>query len=259
MYTVFFGLIVGIAVLVYSFAGVSTNSKIYLDASSLILVLGGTLSAALMSVTMKNLKELFKTIKYTFSRSDLNNEIIINELIGISESAASLKSLTSLKHQSKSPLIQKGIRLLQNEISPPDIMRILTEYINNEKNQIFIDSEILKSIAKYPPSFGMVGTILGLVGLLEEMSLATGMEKIGLKMAMALVTTLYGLLLANYIIHPLAEVIVNKAQSDLKIKKQILDTFILISSNKNDPVLVKEYLGVLGTSGKLNDMQEVAA
>ena len=258
MGTVILGILLGLGILLYSLISGATKSGIILDAYSMVLVLGGSLSATLMSVTYKNLKELFGTIKTTVTKSNLNKEDVTDELISISEAAANTKTLTSLVHHSENILIQKGIRLLQNEIDPTDIKRIMSDFISNEKNQILQNSEILRSIAKYPPSFGMIGTILGLVGLLEEMSLSSGIETIGIKMAMALVTTLYGILIANYILLPLAEIIVNKAQYDLKMKKQILDTFVLISSNKNDPVLVKEYLGVLGVGFQYENLKEVS-
>lgn len=244
MTTIIFGLFIGVGVLFYSLLGVSTNSKLYLDVYSFVLVLGGTISASLLSITWKNLRGIYSTIKDTFITKSFVESDVIEELIVISEKACNAKKLSTIVHESQNPFIRKGLRLLQSEVEPQDMRKILFASMQSDRDKAAEHSDILKSMAKYPPSFGMIGTILGLIGMLEDMSISSGLEKIGVKMALALVTTLYGLLLANYVLVPLSEIIVNKAQGDLKLKKTILDTFILMATNKNDPVLVKEFLGV---------------
>lgn len=258
MVTVILGLFIGIGIFAYSLTGAAANTRLYLDGYSLILVVGGTLSAGLMSITWKNLKGMLETLAKTFGSKEGDVSAVTDELVLISEKAHRAHAMTELPHDSEDEFIQKGIRLLQNEMGPVEVRKIMAEALLNERNRINQDTDIIKSMAKYPPSFGMVGTILGLIGLLEDMSLQSGFDKIGLNMAMALVTTLYGLLLSNYVMLPLAEVVLNKAQSDFKVKRTILEVMVLIAANKNDPVLVKEYLGVLGQARVHRD-EEVAA
>lgn len=248
MVTFIFGLIFGVGILMFSLTGVSSQSKLYLDAYSLILVLGGTIAASLMSITWKNLKEVLISIKATFFKSNTNADAVTKEMLEIAEKAYLAKKLSNLSHTSENLFIQKGVRLLQSEMGPNEIKKIMAESILHERDRIKQNSEIIKTMAKYPPCFGMVGTILGLIGLLEDMSLSSGMDLIGVKMAMALVTTLYGLLLANFVLAPVSEVMVNKYHSDLKVKKMVLEAFILIAVNRHDPIMVKEYLGELGSS-----------
>lgn len=245
MFTVVFGIIIGVAILVQALSGVSQNSKLYLDVFSFILVAGGTISAAFMSVTWKNLHELFSCLKETFFQSGSDENEVVQELIEISEKASSVRKISVLDHKSQNTFIQKGVRLLQNEIEADNIKRILYEDLQSYKSRMSKNSDLVRSIAKFPPAFGMIGTILGLIGLLEDMSLSTGMETIGVKMAMALVTTLYGLLIANYILVPISEILVNKSQLELTHKKKIVDTFVMIAINRNDPVLIREFLGRL--------------
>ncbi|MCM2348464.1 MAG: MotA/TolQ/ExbB proton channel family protein [Bacteriovoracaceae bacterium] len=241
MLTVVLGSFIAVGVLAYALLGGGSHS--YIDFPSFFLVLGGAISASLMSITKDNFRELFSCIKTTFLGRPTNERKIKEELLLISNQAARAKHLGQLSHISTIPLINKATRLLQSEVDHNNMHKILSEVIAGDKSMAMRCSDMIRSMSKYPPAFGMIGTILGLIGLMEEISLSGGMEKIGGKMALALITTLYGLLISNYILAPLSEVILNKAQSELKIKKMILDTFVMISINRHDPVLVNEFLG----------------
>lgn len=243
MITVILGFLLGTAILIQALTGVSENSRLYLDLFSFFLVAGGTLAAALMSITWKNLKELVHSLTEVFFKSANDEDEVLQELLVISQKASSVRKISLLEHSSDNLFIQKGLRLLQNEIGAENIKRIMYEDMQSYKTRMSKNSDLVRSIAKYPPAFGMIGTILGLIGLLEQMSLSTGMEAIGIKMAMALVTTLYGLLMANYILVPMSEILVNKSQLELVLKKKIVDTFLMIAADKNDPVLIREFLG----------------
>lgn len=241
MITVIVGSFIAFGILFFALIG-GGNSSSYIDGFSFLLVFGGSVSASLMSISWENLKELKGRLVQTFLVRPTDDKMIREELILVSQKAAAVKHIGQLSHESTNIFIAKGIRLLQSDIDQENIHKILSEMINSEKTLAMRSSDMIRSMAKYPPAFGMIGTILGLIGLMEEIGLSTGMDKIGSKMAIALITTLYGLLLANYLLVPLAEIILNRAQTELKIKKKILDTFVMISGNRHDPVLVNEFL-----------------
>lgn len=240
MFTVILGALISFGILSYALLGGSSSS--YFDVFSFILVIGGSISASLMSISWENLRELVVSLKLTFFNKSFDHSRVREELIEISKKAAMVKHMGQLSHESSNPFINSAIRLLQSDIDQMNVQKILSEKLVSERSLAMRSSEIIRSVAKYPPAFGMIGTILGLIGLMEEIGLSTGMEKIGSKMALALITTLYGLLLANSVLVPLAEIILNRAQTELKLKKTILDAFVMIAANRHDPVLVAEFL-----------------
>ena len=101
--------------------------------------------------------------------------------------------------------------------------------------------ESLQIMAKYPPAFGMIGTVIGLIDVLNQMNSADNMTSIGPSMAVALITTLYGIFLANYIIQPIGDKFLARGQHDMKIREIIAEGLLMISKNEN-PVYVREML-----------------
>lgn len=241
MLTLFLGTLIAIGFLAYALLDGGPHS--YIHFPSFILVLGGALAASLMSITKENFRELFGCLKQTFFSGSTDEGQVREELLFISDKAARVLHIGQLSHSSHNSLVNKGIRLLQSEVDPNNLQKILSEVIAADKSMTARCSEMIRTMSKYPPAFGMIGTILGLIGLMEEITLSGGMEKIGVKMALALITTLYGLLISNFVLGPVSEIILNKAQTELKIKKMILDTFVMMAINHRDPVLVKEFLG----------------
>lgn len=241
MLTLFLGTLISIGVLAYALLDGGNHSYVHLP--SFILVLGGAVAASLMSITKENLKELLGCLKQTFLLGSTDESKIREELLFISDKAARVIHIGQLSHTSNNSLVNKATRLLQSEVDPNNMQKILSEVIAADKSMTARCSEMIRTMSKYPPAFGMIGTILGLIGLMEEISLSSGMEKIGVKMALALITTLYGLLISNFVLGPVSEIVLNKAQTELKIKKMILDTFVMMAINHRDPVLVKEFLG----------------
>ena len=102
-------------------------------------------------------------------------------------------------------------------------------------------TEQLEVLAKYPPAFGMMGTIIGLIAVMKHMSAEQGIDHVGPSMAVALITTLYGIFIANYIIHPISDNLNSRSQKDIKVRRIIAEGILLLNK-KEDPVYVREVL-----------------
>ena len=87
----------------------------------------------------------------------------------------------------------------------------------------------------------MMGTIIGLVAVLKQINSPDNMSSIGPSMAVALVTTLYGILLSNYVLQPIADNLLGRSQNDIKIRLLIAEGIILMSEG-HDPVYIREAL-----------------
>ena len=114
--------------------------------------------------------------------------------------------------------------------------------------------EIAKNIlGKFPPAFGLVGTSLGMIALLQGLGEADAFERLGPSMSIALVATFYGLILSNVFIIPMGEHLSTLSDDDLIMRRIVVDGVMLIKEQKH-PLLVQEFLKSYLSPGERNKM-----
>jgi chemotaxis protein MotA len=236
------GLFLGIIVLYYSISNTGDGRSTYFDFMSIVIVLGGSLSVAIMTNGfMKTIKlcglffKVFKSEKY-------DHLVVTKQLVEIARKKyygdIDYNSLASENHH---PFIKDGLRLLHNKFDAEKIKNIMTNMMLQRQENHLKTIENLEMIAKYPPAFGMMGTIIGLVAVLKQISTPDNMAAIGPAMAVALITTLYGIFLSNYVLQPIADNLAIRSQNDIKLRQLILGGTILIGDG-NDPIYIRECL-----------------
>ena len=122
-----------------------------------------------------------------------------------------------------------------------DLVDILTKRIQVQKDRELAQINIFKSLSKYPPAFGMTGTVIGMVGLMEQLGGKMGTSNIGSNMAIAMMATLYGLLLANFFLTPVSENLLFRSQKTIG-KRQIIIEGVVLIKNGEVPLMVQEKL-----------------
>jgi chemotaxis protein MotA len=140
------------------------------------------------------------------------------------------------------PFVIDGLRLIENNLSAADMLEILQTDLENRRDEQMQQVEILKTLGKYPPAFGMMGTVVGLIGLLGTLG-ANENAIIGPSMAVALLTTLYGLLLSNYFFTPVSDNLLHRLADDYVARQTMIKGLMLVQEGK-DPVVVREFLRV---------------
>ena len=91
----------------------------------------------------------------------------------------------------------------------------------------------MKSLAKYPPAFGLMGTVLGLVNIMKGLAKATDAAGLGVEMSVALVATMYGLLVANFVVNPIGEILNKKSEEEEEYAEIALQAILLLSSKSS--------------------------
>jgi chemotaxis protein MotA len=236
------GLFLGIGIIYYALLNTGNDSSVYMNLVSMIIVFGGSFSVAIITQGLKKTFSIMLLFFKAFSTGKYNNVSIVEELVNISKKVYFGKvSLDSFNQDDAHPFAVDGLRLIHNKIETKKIQKIMMTMLQSRQEDHDAKVEQLEILAKYPPAFGMMGTIIGLVAVLNQMNSADQMTSIGPSMAIALVTTLYGIFLANYIIQPIADNLMARGQVDIKIRVIILEAIILISKNE-DPVFTREML-----------------
>jgi chemotaxis protein MotA len=176
--------------------------SIFVNLPSSIIVLGGTFAVTLMSVTLGDFLGSFKIgLKGFFYKLD-SPQVLIDESVEMASVARKEGILALEGREISNVFLQKGIGLCIDGHAPEIVRNLLTKEINLSIERHTIGANMFKSMAIYAPAMGMVGTLIGLVQMLANMS---DPASIGPAMAIAILTTLYGAIIANTFAQPLAD------------------------------------------------------
>lgn len=202
----------------------------FFDSSSLMIVLGGTIGTTLIVAGVSGVKLAIKTAKVAFTKTDADK---VNELVRVYKLAtkARKKNILALEEDCQTiedEFLKKGLQLVIDGISPAIVKDILDKEIQNTYQRHSCGQDVLNFISEAAPSFGMVGTLIGLVGMLANMDPAT----IGPNMAKALLTTFYGAVIANVVFIPLAKKLEKKTEEEILLKEAILEGLLSIQASE---------------------------
>ena len=231
------GLILGFAVFFASVVMALGGLGPFWDFNSFFIVIGGTAGASIVCVPFAEHK---RVVQEFFSRclkqKKVSYEDIIDNLVTLSKekkkgTASFDRSLAKMNH----PFVRYGGSMLfwaEAEISTDEFRNILETHKKamGSKSKKVLSS--LKTMAKFPPAFGMMGTVLGLIALLQSLGSPDAKSQIGPAMAIALVTTLYGIALNNLTFIPIAESLKLEYQKDELGYNMIIEGFLLIQQKK---------------------------
>jgi chemotaxis protein MotA len=256
-----FGLISGIALVVYSIAGKEGEAAYFWDFSSLLLVLGGTIAATFVNYPMKNLWSVFKVVKNAFKRSDYSYQNIIDQFAELANKGrkSGLIALEPELAKITDNFMRKGIELAINEKDQERLRNYLKLEISNIQKRHIIGQEIFFYMGTYAPAFGMVGTIVGLIIMMKnftmqgsggslsamagafQFDIASQFKTLLGGMGLALLTTFYGLLLANLLFIPLGGKLKRRSEEEIMLKEIMIEG-ILCLHNRDHPLVVREKL-----------------
>lgn len=212
----------------------------FFDVPSVFIVFGGTICSTMVSYSGKALKSLKTVYSNAFKskKIDLNEDIEMIIRIANIARREGLLALEDAMEDVNNPFLKKGIMLIVDGADTELVKSILeTEitFIQERHNQ---GQAIILSMAGYAPAFGMIGTLIGLINMLRDLS---DVDKLGPGMAVALITTFYGVVLANLVFTPIAKKL--KAQSDSEaLQKELYMEGLLSIQDGENPRIIKDKL-----------------
>ena len=236
------GILLALFMLVFgiiSSAGVG-GFREYLDPASAIITFGGAFSCTLTSVSLQNYIAGLKSFTLIFKAPTLNTSDMIGKIIELSNVARKegLLSLEEAATDLDDPFLKKGILLIVDGTDPELVRAIMeTELVSVEgrhKDTIgFWDT-----LAAMGPAWGMIGTLLGLIAMLNKLS---DPSAIGPQMSVALVTTLYGSLIANWLCAPIAGKLSVNNDMEVVNRQITIEGLLSIQAGEN-PRVIEEKL-----------------
>ena len=209
----------------------------YYNLPSLAVVFGGSLAAVLICFPLTKIGGIFRVIRNCFFNKPEDVPRIIEQLVSLAEVARreGLLALESKLDDVDHPFVQMGIQLAIDG-SPPDVIEdLLRTEINAVATRHAEGKAVVEQLGRFAPAFGMIGTLIGLILMLK--GLAENPDSIGDKMAVALITTLYGAVLSNALFLPFAEKLGVLTKQELRAKEIILRGILSIQSGENPRVI----------------------
>ena len=210
----------------------------FLNVPGLMIVFGGTLAVTLITFQAKDVLTAFRAAVFVFSqrKQDPNDMVeIMIELCTISRRQG-LLALSRLEIEND--FMRKACNLIADGSKEDLILDTLNIEIKSMKQRHFIVQDVFRKMAVYAPSFGMIGTLIGLVQMLSHLS---NPETIGPAMSVALLTTFYGMLLATLIFLPIAGKLRARTLLEL-INLEIIFEGAISILESNNPISVYEKL-----------------
>lgn len=237
--TTVFGIILGFACIAISIM-IDGSLLSFAHLPSVFIVIGGTISATIVSYPGKVLKSLKTVYSNAFKKKtfDLNEDIeMIIQIANIARREG-LLALEDAIAQVDNPFLKKGIMLIVDGADTELVKNILQTEIAFIQERHAQGQAIITSMAGYAPSFGMIGTLIGLINMLKDLS---NVDALGPGMSTALITTFYGVVLANLVFSPIAKKL--KAQSDSEnLQKELYMEGLLSIQDGENPRIIKDKL-----------------
>lgn len=242
--TVLIGVILGFGMMVYGIISGSGDFATFINIPSLVITVGGALSSAITANKKNVVFGIVKVIMGAIKEPKIDYAGTLRTLVSFSEKARreGLLSLEANLEEIQDPFFKKAVQLVVDGTEPEVLKNMMEIEIDMATSEMLDQKGFFDSLGTFGPAFGMIGTLVGLIQMLKSLN---NPETLGPSMAVALITTLYGSILANIVGIPVAEKIAKRA-ADLEIsKRMILEGVLSIQAGENPRVLeekLKSYL-----------------
>lgn len=220
----------------------SVDPFLFLDISSILIVLVGTMAATFISYPLSEVVRIFGLIGTVMRNEKLYTQYDLDELINISRLWASgdIRAVENALEQVANPFLKTGVQLVIDMTPEEEILELLQWRISRMRAREHAEAQLFRVMASYAPAFGMIGTLVGLVNLM--FLLGDGdIALIGQQMALALMTTFYGILLSNLLFKPVAVKLERRTEQRLVLMNMVLQG-VSMMSQKRGPAMMRETL-----------------
>lgn len=233
------GIISGFGILIVAI-GSQPGGSTFVNIPSMLIVVGGTLAATFITFPLKDVLSAINVARKAFMHQAASPEKLIDQMIELSRKAR-VEGLLSLEKDLSNmddEFIKKGLQLMVDGTDTQMLREILTIELNNLEDRHTLGQSIFRAMAEYSPAFGMAGTLIGLIQMLQKLD---DPSQIGSGMATALITTLYGVILANLIFIPIAGKLKTRSKEEVTGKELAIEGVCSIQAGDN-PRLLRDKL-----------------
>ena len=237
--TTIIGLVAGFG-LVISAILMGGSAGVFWNVPSVLITIGGMISATLLNFPLRDVVTVMGSVRNAFLHKERSPEELIEKLVNFATIARREGILALEAHASETDdeFLRKSIQLAIDGTAPELIKDILSTELAFMEDRHAMGQSILIAMGTYAPAYGMIGTLIGLIQMLTTLD---DPSKIGAGMAVAMITTLYGSLVANAFCLPAAGKLKVRTSNELLAKELIIEGILSIQSGDN-PRIVEQKL-----------------
>lgn len=230
------GLIVGLAAIVGGQVLEGGHVKSLLQPTAFLIVAGGTLGAVMVQTPFAKFRRGIGMIAWIFSPPKVDQLRVIEELKHWSNISRreGLLALESYVEQLKDPFAKKGLQMLVDGADPQNLRAVLETDIGTYEEELRQSAKIWESAGGYLPTVGIIGAVMGLIHVMENLS---DPSKLGSGIAVAFVATIYGVGLANLVCLPFAGKLKSLIAQQVQMREMLVDGLASIAVGENPTIL----------------------
>jgi chemotaxis protein MotA len=220
-----------------------------LQPTAFLIVAGGTCGATFVSFPLHGILQAVKDIRKVVFPSQASHEAIIKDMIGYAAKARK-NGLISLEQETqtiKDSFTKKGVSMVVDGIDPQKFREAMEIELNTFEEHAKLSAEVFESAGGFAPTIGIIGAVLGLIHVMENLSDAS---KLGGGIAVAFVATIYGLMIANIICIPLGTKLKHRIKEEMLLKEMVIEGLIAIQNGENPHFIEQRLRSYLHEDGK---------
>ncbi len=241
------GILSGVGLFVYAIYASTENTLIFWSVASLSMVIGGTFAAIMISYQARYVLRTLKAMLGILIPTSVNPQTLFADVGRLLEWSQEVKKQgpavldEKLENAGKDidEFTHYGLTLLTTGYKGDELRELLTDFIENSHERSQVQVGVLRTMAAFAPSFGMIGTLVGLVIMLDN--LKADVSQLGKGLALALITTLYGVLAANMMFKP-AALKTDQKNNMIRFRNTLLLEGFVMLSEKTDPLKMQDRL-----------------
>lgn len=236
------GIVASVILLAVVLFYTAIDPSLFIDIPGLLVVLVGTMAATFISYPLSEVVRIFGLIGTVLRNERLYTQDDIDELINISRLwiSGDIRAVEDALQEVRNPFLKTGVQLVIDMTPEEEILELLQWRISRMRAREHAEAQLFRVMASYAPAFGMIGTLIGLVNLM--FLLGDGdITAIGQQMALALMTTFYGVLFSNLIFKPVAVKLERRTEQRVVLMNMVLQG-ISMMSQKRGPAVMRETL-----------------
>jgi len=225
-------------------SAIGSGISSFIDPSSMLIVIGGTIGVLLVGYPLPKCISVIGIVMKTFMYKVDKGSEVIAKLVELAQTVRKdgILALESEVGSIENEFMSKGLQMAIDGQEPSSIEEILYMEMEKVADRHTLGADMFTAIGTYAPSMGMIGTLVGLVLMLQNMS---DPSSIGPSMSIALLTTFYGALMANIIFLPMSGKLKTRSKEELLIREIIVVGIQSLVAGENPRIMEQKLLGYL--------------
>jgi len=215
--------------------------QIFINIPALMIVGGGTLGATMINYPLKEVFGVFSVVKKALFTKNIPVNELIKRFLGFAKKSRK-EGILSLESEIKDvtdEFLKKGVQLSIDGLEPQEIRDVLETEVDFIRSRHQLGAEIFATMGTFSPALGMIGTLVGLVQMLQTLD---DPGSIGPAMAVALLTTFYGSIMANIVCLPISGKLKTRSKEEVLAKEMSIQGIIALANGDNPRILEQKLL-----------------